>query len=132
MSACARYRCGFPSHVLFVPSNAPALDPHHVPVPHGGVHLIVVCLFDDRDAATKNCDSVAGLDPPFLSTPGIPDFAPLDQQVEPDCVIASLAVPKRLGSFFVLDEDVAGVGGQCREPRFGGSHAKGHHVERQY
>jgi hypothetical protein len=63
---------------LFVPNDLLPTDPHHVPVPQGGVHLIVVCLFDDRDAMPEDSHTVAGLEPPLLPAAGIPPMAALD------------------------------------------------------
>jgi len=53
--------CRLPSHVLLVPADVPALNPHPDPVPQGGVHLIVVCLFDHSNALPQNASRSPGL-----------------------------------------------------------------------
>jgi hypothetical protein len=68
------------------------------------MHLIVVCLFDDRDAMPEDSHTVAGLDTALFATTDVPRITALHKQVEPNCVIARLASPKRQRLLLVSDE----------------------------
>jgi hypothetical protein len=104
MLAFACNHCRLPSHVLLVPADVPALDPQQASVPQLRPHLVLVCALYDRDALTKNCDSVAGLDTALFATTDVPRITALHKQVEPNGVIARLASPKRQRLLLVSDE----------------------------
>src|SRR5208337_73930 len=120
-----------PPNVALVPHNFLAPNPQRASVRQQRVNLRVVGVLDHRDPAPDDRHTVAPLDSPFLSTAGIPLFAPLDEQVESDWVVPGAPDPQRYVSFLALNKNVAAVCGQGAEPCFQRAHAERHHFKRQ-